>query len=661
MRRYPRTTIAASVALGVIAFGLLFVMLFDFKSYVERRATTALGRPVTIEALHLRIFPLEAVLENLNVADGPVGEALPAGKPPFMKAEHVDAVLGFWRLVAGDLMFKHLTVEKAIARIERRADGSLSWDVGAPKVDAAEIAKNPTLPEIRDLRLTDVQMLYRDDSTKTRLTLTLNTREAANGGEPSLLVRGEGTYAGAPSKLEATGGSILKLRDAESPYPVTGTLTSGATTIMVKGTVVDPANISGLDINLVVKGEDAADLYRVAGVALPPTPPYTIDTHLDRDGARWIFKNLKWLMGESDFAGELVWDLTSPKPMLTGEMHAKAVALKDLGGFIGAAPGEAETPLNVRREAADRERERRVRVDAPAPDQAVAAELFIPDMTFDLQKLNSMNAKVHVDAAKIIDPGFPLDRFEVDVVLQDGLLSLKPLIFEVDNGFINIDLAMNTRVQPAKTDISAVVKNFPLQRLTGKSGDNTSWGVIGGRITLHGTGNSMHKILAASDGEVGLAMGGGELSLFIVELAGIDIAETLGILLSKDKPTPIRCMVADYGIEKGKMQTRTMVFDTSDTRFNGSGSIDLGREVFDMRIHAKPKDTTPVALRSKLLLTGTFAHPSFGPDTKNMILRGGAAAALGVFLTPLASLIALIDFGGGKDADCAALIGSLQK
>ena len=658
MRPYPKKAkIALGIGGGLVVAIVLFLLLFDVKSYVERRATAALGRPVTIATMHVRIFPLEAVLENINVADVPAGQPVPAGKPPFMKADHVDATVGFWRLIAGDLFFKDLTVEKAVARIERRADGSLSWEVERP---TGEPAKEAKLPDIKNVHLTDVQLLYRDDATKTRLTLNLNTRDAAEGGEPSLLVKGEGTYAGAPSKIDATGGSILSLRDTAKPYPINGTMTSGDTSITVKGTVTDPANISGLDINLIVKGQDAADLYRVAGVALPPTPPYVIDTHLDRDGAKWIFKKLKWTMGKSDFAGELVWDRTDATPMLTGSLHANAVALKDLGGFIGAAPGEKETPLEEKRDAADRERERRAKVDAPPQEQAVASELLIPDKMLDLEKLNSMNAKVHVDAAKIIDPGFPVDRFKVEVGLQDGVLSLKPLTFEVDNGFIAIDLTMNSRVKPVKTDVSAVVKNYPLQRLLGKTGDNTSWGVIGGRITLHGTGNSMHNIFASSDGEVGLAMGGGELSLFLVELAGIDIAETLGILLSKDKPTPIRCMVADYGITDGKMETRTMVFDTKDTRFNGSGTIDLGREVFDMRIHAKPKDTTPVALRSKLLLTGTFAHPSFGPDTKNMILRGGAAAALGVFLTPLASLIALIDFGGGKDADCAALIGSLE-
>ncbi len=144
---------------------------------------------------------------------------------------------------------------------------------------------------------------------------------------------------------------------------------------------------------------------------------------------------------------------------------------------------------------------------------------------------------------------------------------------------------------------------------------------------------------------MGLAVGGGQISLFVVELMGIDVAELLGILLSKDKPTDIRRMVAD----------------TNDTIFRGSGIIDLGREVLYMRVHAKPKDVSPITLRSKLLLTGTFAHPSFGPDPKNIFLKGGIAGALGALLTPLASLIALIDTGGGKDANCEALIASAEK
>ncbi len=642
--------------LGVIAVAVAFLLLYDFKGLAERRSSAALGRPVTIGSLHLGIFPLEAVLQDINVADVALGQPNPANKPAFMKAGHVDAVIGFWRLLGGDLVFRHLNVEEAVARIERRADGSLTWEVD----QSARDKDKSELPEIAELRLRDVKVYYTDALNKAKLTLNVDTREYDDGREPSLIVKGDGTYAGQPSTITFTGGSLLTLRDSEHPYPIDGTLVSGPTAISIKGTITEPAQITGLNVTLNVKGKDAADLYRVAGIALPPTPPYVIDTHVDRYGERWILKNLKWTMGKSDFAGELVWDRSKKIPLLTGHLHAGNLALKDIGGFIGAAPGEAETPAEVKREAAARERDRRA--GAPVPEQTVAAELLIPDRVIDLEKLNSMNAKVHVEADKIIEDHLPLDTMKVDVVLQDGVLTLKPLEFGADAGKLVINLTINGRAKPITTDFALTVQGFPLERVVGKAGGkNTSWGAIGGHAEFKGTGDSMHRILANADGNVGLAVGGGQLSLFLVELMGVDLAETLGIMLTKDKPTEIRCIVGDFALEKGKMTARTMVADTRDTIFTGSGSIDLGREILDMRVHAKPKDISPLTLRSKLLLTGTFANPPFGPDPAALVLKGGAAAALGVLLTPIASLLMLIDAGGGKDANCAALFEKAQK
>lgn len=658
MRRRPsKAPVIGGIALGLIAIAVVFLLLFDFKSFFERRASAALQRPVTVADLRLHIFPFEVVLDDLKVADAALGQPVPADKAPFMSAGHVDAVVGFWRLLFGDIVLHQLIVDKGLTRIERQPDGTLRWDIarGDEKADEA-----PRVPEIRDLRLHGVQILYRDETTKTRMTLHVETQERENA-EATLTVKGDGTFTGQPSTVEATGGAVLTLRDKQNPYPFDGTLTSGETMLKAKGTVTDLVHLTGLDVTLQAAGKDAADLYRIARIALPPTPAYTLSTRIDRDGPRWILKGLKGVVGKSDLSGELVWDLTAKKPLLTGTLKSEVASLKDFGGFIGAAPGEAETPPEVRRAAAEQERERRATVEAPPAEQTVAAELIIPDRTIDVAKLNSMNAQVHFEAAKVIEAGLPLDKMRVDVAINDGVITLKPLMFEVGPGEINVALTMNATKQPVTTDATAVVTGYPLERLLGKNVDNTSWGSIGGRIELHGTGNSLHKIFASSKGDVGLAVGGGQISLFVVELMGVDLAETLGILLTKDKPTQIRCMVADFGIDKGLMTARSVVADTNDTIFTGTGTIDLGGEVFDMRVHAKPKDFSPVSLRSKLLLKGTFANPSFGPDTKNMILKGGIAAALGVFLTPVASLIALIDRGGGKDANCGELIKEIGK
>jgi hypothetical protein len=62
----------------------------------------------------------------------------------------------------------------------------------------------------------------------------------------------------------------------------------------------------------------------------------------------------------------------------------------------------------------------------------------------------------------------------------------------------------------------------------------------GGRFELQGTGNSAHRIAASSNGGVGLIAGGGQLSLLLVEFAGLDLAESLGLLIGKDIPVEIR-------------------------------------------------------------------------------------------------------------------------
>lgn len=57
-------------------------------------------------------------------------------------------------------------------------------------------------------------------------------------------------------------------------------------------------------------------------------------------------------------------------------------------------------------------------------------------------------------------------------------------------------------------------------------------------------------------------------------------------------------------------------------------------------------------MRTPVTLKGTFDKPSIGVEPGPLAAKVGAAAALGALLTPLASILAFIDPGGGKDHDC---------
>ncbi|MGE4063984.1 MAG: AsmA family protein [Rhodospirillaceae bacterium] len=607
--------------------------------------SAALGRPVTIGELKVDIFPLEFVARDVKVPPRK-GEDEAA-----LDAKLIEARIAFWRLVFGDIVLPRLVVAETTGMFARDADGHTNWTR-----DKVEDTGPLQLPEIRDLTLRDVRVRVRDAASKSDLQFDLVTAPAAEGKEPTLHVKGFGSYQGARTTIAGTGGSILALRSKETPYPINLNFASGETRITAKGAVTDPIHIAGLNIALAIEGQTAADLYRLFGIALPASPPYTFTSHLDRVGAKWIAKDLDWKLGSTHMGGTLTWDLSNKIPRLEGKLHATALDMKDMAGFIGGKPGPDATPEPERRAAAVRELERRT---VPGKQQpVVAAELVIPDKPIDLERLKSMNARVSLVADRVTSSGIPLDTLEAELGLDNGVLILSPLRFGVNPGHIAMDIKVDGNAKPVATEFKGVVQAYPIKRLIGKAGDkmeNTTFGSIGGRFEFKGAGNSAHQIAAASDGGVALIAGGGQLSLLFVEFAGLDLAESLGLMLGKDRPVDIRCGVADFKVKQGVMSTDTFVIDTEDTIFRGEGAIDLGRELMDMTIRPKPKDVSLVTLRAPILVRGTFAQPNIGPDMGKVAAKGGLATALGVLLTPLASLLATIDLGGGKDANCTAL------
>ena len=50
-----------------------------------------------------------------------------------------------------------------------------------------------------------------------------------------------------------------------------------------------------------------------------------------------------------------------------------------------------------------------------------------------------------------------------------------------------------------------------------------------------------------------LGMGNSQISNLLMELAGLDIAEALKFLVTKDRKVPIRCAFGDFAVNKGVM------------------------------------------------------------------------------------------------------------
>jgi hypothetical protein len=109
------------------------------------------------------------------------------------------------------------------------------------------------------------------------------------------------------------------------------------------------------------------------------------------------------------------------------------------------------------------------------------------------------------------------------------------------------------------------------------------------------------------------------------------------------------------------LNPRTFALDAQHTTVTAEGQIDLRMERLDLRIIARPKDFSLVALRGPIIVSGTLGAPSVRADLANAILRTGAAIALGVIATPPAAALPFLQFGSGQAFSCSPKVRAINE
>jgi uncharacterized protein involved in outer membrane biogenesis len=189
--------------------------------------------------------------------------------------------------------------------------------------------------------------------------------------------------------------------------------------------------------------------------------------------------------------------------------------------------------------------------------------------------------------------------------------------------------------------------------------NRNSIGQINGDLNLSGSGNSVGKMLASSNGKLGLVLAGGEISRLMMEEIGLHLWKILQLKVTGDNLVKLRCGVADFNVKQGVMQADALIVDTEVTTITGTGTIDLGQEKLDLTLNQKTKNTSPLALRSPIYIRGSFARPEVAVNKGRVAARGLGAIALGI-ATPLLALLPLIDAGPGADSDCRQLVNEAK-
>jgi uncharacterized protein involved in outer membrane biogenesis len=618
---------------AMLAAVAVLVALFDwnwFKRPLERLVEARTGRALRIEG-DLDVDPgrvTTLVAHRIRFANAAWSKT-----PVMASANRVEVDIAVWPLLfERRARVPGIRLAKPVVLLETGPRGVGNWVFGED--DGGEPIR------FERILIEDGRLRYVDARRRTDIDLRVNSAKPRDGAaSPPVDVDGKGHWAGNAFRLSGRGDSPLELADTARPYRIDLRASAGRTRAQARGTLTDPFRLRDIDLRFALSGENLDDLFPLIGVALPPTPPYRFDGRLGRDGDTWRYEGFTGQVGDSDLGGSAAVTVGRTRPRLVANLVSKRLDFDDLAGFVGAPPqtgGQEASNAELRAQSA----------------RLAASPTLLPDTPYDLDKLRAMDADVRLKAQRIDAPSLPIDDMDAHLRLEAGLLRLEPLNFGVAGGDIRADIRMDAREPTIRTTARIAARRLDLARLFPDAKlTQDAVGRIGGDIAVTGRGNSVAAMLGSADGDIALGMGKGRISNLLMELAGIDIAEALKFLLTKDRKVPIRCAFGDFAVRDGLMRTRALAFDTEDTIIIGKGQISLKQETLDLELRPRPKDRSILALRSPLVVGGTFKDPSFRPDFKRLGLRGAFALALGS-IAPPAALLATLELGPGEDSGC---------
>ncbi|MEE7559141.1 AsmA family protein [Xanthomonas sp. Kuri4-2] len=629
--RKQRWLAAFAILLGLI---LLLIALWDwnwFKGPIERAVQTRTGREFHIGNLDVHLGRTTTIRgDRLTFANAEWSK-----QPQMAGVGRAEIDIRPWPLLRGKVVIPEIRLDQADLLLESGNDKHPgNWVF--PDSDS-----DGSMPALGRLLVHQGRVKFVDAAGRTDVDVSVDSQPTPRDGDtaPPIAIAGKGRWQGNPFTLKGDTASPMELSQTEHPFRIDLQGSAGATRTHIRGTLTNPFQFRTFDLQMLLAGNDMADLYPLTGVAIPSTPPYRLDGRLRRNGEVWRYENFNGRAGESDLSGTAQVDVAGERPFLRADLVSKRLDFDDLAGFIGAPPktgaGESASP-EQKAEAA----------------KVAASAKVLPDHPYDLSKLRSMDADVRWRAHRINAPSLPLDDMDAHLTLDDGLLELKPLNFGVAGGDIRSNIRMDARKPVISTHLQASIRKLNLGRLfpDAKLVDQAG-GAIGGEVDVTGRGNSVAAMLGTSDGNIAFGMGRGHISNLIMELAGLDVTETLKYLITKDPEIPLRCAFGDFGVRDGLMTSRSMAIDTTDTIILGEGTISLKDEKLDLLLRPRPKDRSILSFRSPLRIGGSFKDPSFRPDFKALGARGAIALALAT-IAPPAALLATIETGPGKDSDC---------
>jgi AsmA family protein len=582
-----KTTILLGVALAVA----LSLALFDWnwlRPSLERHLSENSGRAVNIGDLEVELgFSFEPTvrLRRVYVENAQWAHS----KRPMAVLGEVSYTFPIQTLWDEKRVVTRMVLKDAELDLEWLPDGLRNWRLRDPDY------RGPTRYKVRTFETHRTRIHFARPGIDLEFVAT--SAPADSGAsvakpDPNLPARIDfsGKYRGVAFAGAVLTSDALTIQQTGRSFPVRGHLTSGKTRIDGEAMVADLLKRSAIDARLRIAGPSLATLQPFVDLPLP-SRPYRAEGRLRKDDNHYAFEQLQAKIGATDFAGELSYRddrdaEESGRPMLRATLRSESADLADLG-IVGQ----------------------------PAEKQHGSERMF-PRSALGAERIKAIDAHVSFVARKFKSAAMPvLESLRFTADLEDGVLNVKPIDLGLAGGHAIGAITLDAKREPPSSRMAVDVRGVRLDQLMpALASTGLSSGSVSANVQLSGRGNSIAAIAGSATGSMSAKVVGARISNLLDAKLGRNFGKILRLTISGDRAIGVHCAAIAFDFNNGLGQSRAILFDTEQTRFDGNGTINLRDETLEVLLDPTHKKPGIFSLPSSVRVQGPLNRLDFGID-----------------------------------------------
>ena len=634
--------IARNVVLGIIgAIFLAWLILYITKGRFlkhpfERTVAAMTHRAVKVPGdfqLYFDPINIHFVAEGMTISNPSW-----ASKPNLFEAKRIDTRIATFPLIFGNRRIRWLDMLDGAVDLEWNKDrSSNTWTFGEGKGKPFE------MPLIRRATVAGTTLRYVDPRLQLSVDLVFQTIKASDTRfENTIQFTGKGmerttpfTLYGAmltPNATVTNGKNQLEMH-----------IKAARTAIDVSGTLDAPTRIEGANLKVTARGTNIADLFSIIGVAVPETRSYRLDSALTKVGDEYRFTGLKGHFGDSDIGGKLTVAMLEPRLKITATLATRTLDIVDVAPFIGYNPDEVAA-----------------RGKTGVITQVGGAPRLLPNATLRVESLRNFDAAVQYKVRSLRAKSVPVSNIDLTLALDDRLLTLSPLTFDMARGHVSSDVKINARQPVVHTDYDIRLSPTPMGVLLAGYGVDEAGtsGTVKARIQLTGDGDTVHESLSTSNGRIAIIIPAGSFWTRNIQLSELDIGTFVQKMFEGKlkEPVQINCGLIAFTVRNGIAAADPILIDTKKNVILGRGGFSFRNESLDLAFRADGKKFSLISGQSPVGLNGYFAKPGINVVSPQLLTRAGAGLGLSLVASPIAGILAFVDVGDAKSAACGPVL-----